>query len=33
MDYFKESLNLHKRLKGKIRMVPNMAVRSKEDLN
>ncbi len=33
MDYFKESLNLHKRLKGKIRMVPKMDVRSKEDLS
>ena len=33
MDYFKESLHLHKRLKGKIRMVPKMDVRSKEDLS
>ncbi len=33
MDYFKESLNLHKRLKGKIRLTPKMDVRSKEDLS
>ena len=33
MDFFKESLNLHKRLKGKIRMTPKMDVRSKEDLS
>lgn len=33
MDYFKESLNLHKRLKGKIRMNPKMDVRTKEDLS
>ena len=33
MDFFKESLNLHKRLKGKIRMTPKMDVRNKEDLS
>jgi len=33
MNYFKESLHLHKRLKGKIKMVPKMDVRSKEDLS
>lgn len=33
MDFFKESLNLHKRLKGKIRMTPKMDVRTKEDLS
>ena len=33
MDYFKESLNLHKRLKGKIRMAPKVDVRTKEDLS
>lgn len=33
MDYYKESLHLHKRLKGKIRMVPKMDVRTKEDLS
>ncbi len=33
MDYFKESLNLHKRLKGKIRMNPKMDVRTKDDLS
>lgn len=33
MDYFKESLNLHKRLKGKIRVQGKMDVRTKEDLS
>jgi malate dehydrogenase (oxaloacetate-decarboxylating) len=33
MDYFKESLNLHRRLKGKIRMSPKIDVRTKEDLS
>ena len=33
MDYFKESLNLHKRLKGKIRVSPKMDVRTKDDLS
>ncbi|MTB52881.1 NADP-dependent malic enzyme [Lewinella sp. W8] len=33
MDYFKESLNLHRTLKGKIRMSPKMDVRSKDDLS
>lgn len=33
MDYFKESLNLHKRLKGKIRVNAKMDVRTKEDLS
>lgn len=33
MDYFKESLNLHKRLKGKIRVNPKIDVRTKEDLS
>lgn len=33
MDYFKESLHLHKRLKGKIRMTPKMDVRTKDDLS
>jgi len=32
MDYFKESLSLHRRLKGKIRMVPKMDVRTQDDL-
>ncbi len=32
MDYFKESLSLHKRLKGKIRIVPKMDVRTQDDL-
>ena len=33
MDYFKESLSLHKRLKGKIRVNPKIDVRTKEDLS
>ena len=33
MDYFKESLALHKSLKGKIRIAPKMDVRTKEDLS
>ncbi len=33
MDYFKESLILHKRLKGKIRIVPKMDVRTTDDLS
>lgn len=33
MDYFKESLNLHRTLKGKIRVSPKMDVRSKDDLS
>ena len=33
MDYFKESLNLHKRLRGKIRTGLKMDVRTKEDLS
>lgn len=33
MDYFKESLSLHKRLKGKIKVVPKMDVRTKDDLS
>ncbi len=33
MDYFKESLLLHKRLRGKIRIVPKMDVRSTDDLS
>lgn len=33
MDYFEESLNLHRSLKGKIRISPKMDVRSKEDLS
>ncbi len=33
MDYFKESLLLHKRLKGKIRINPKMDVRTKDDLS
>jgi len=33
MDYYNESANLHKRLKGKIRVVPKMDVRTKEDLS
>jgi malate dehydrogenase (oxaloacetate-decarboxylating) len=32
MDYFKESLNLHKRLRGKIRIQSKFDVRTKEDL-
>ena len=32
MDYFKESLILHKSLKGKIRITPRLDVRSKEEL-
>jgi malate dehydrogenase (oxaloacetate-decarboxylating) len=33
MDYFEESLNLHRTLKGKIRISPKMDVRSKDDLS
>ncbi len=33
MDYFEESLNLHRSLKGKIRISPKMDVRSKDDLS
>jgi len=33
MDYFQESLNLHRSLKGKIRVSPKMDVRSKDDLS
>lgn len=33
MDYYKESLILHKQLKGKIRVVPKIDVRSKDDLS
>jgi len=33
MDYFEESLNLHRTLKGKIRVSPKMDVRSKDDLS
>ncbi|MBI1225605.1 MAG: NAD-dependent malic enzyme [Bacteroidetes bacterium] len=33
MDYFKESLSLHKNLKGKIRITPKMDVRTKEELS
>lgn len=33
MDYYKASLDLHSRLKGKIKIVPKMDVRSKEDLS
>ncbi|MEL6667990.1 MAG: NADP-dependent malic enzyme [Bacteroidota bacterium] len=33
MDYFKESLNLHKRLRGKIRTGLKMDVRTKDDLS
>ncbi len=33
MDYYKESLNLHKRLKGKIRIQAKMDVRTKDDLS
>ena len=33
MDYFQESLNLHRSLKGKIRISPKMDVRSKDDLS
>ena len=33
MDYYKESLHLHKRLKGKIKVTLNMEVRTKEDLS
>ena len=33
MDYYKESITLHKRLKGKIRMTPKVEVRTKEDLS
>ncbi|MFT5999919.1 MAG: malate dehydrogenase (oxaloacetate-decarboxylating) [Neolewinella sp.] len=33
MNYFEESLNLHRTLKGKIRVSPKMDVRSKDDLS
>lgn len=33
MNYFEESLNLHRSLKGKIRVSPKMDVRSKDDLS
>ena len=33
MDYYKESITLHKRLKGKIRMTPKVEVRTKDDLS
>lgn len=33
MDYYKESLSLHFRLRGKIRIDPKIDVRSKEDLS
>lgn len=33
MNYFEESLNLHRTLKGKIRISPKMDVRSKDDLS
>lgn len=33
MDYFKQSLLLHKHLKGKISVLPKMSVRTKEDLS
>ena len=33
MNYFEESKNLHRRLKGKIRVQTKMGVRSKEDLS
>jgi malate dehydrogenase (oxaloacetate-decarboxylating) len=33
MDYFEESLRLHKALKGKIRIQPKMDVRTKDDLS
>lgn len=33
MDYFKESLILHERLKGKIRITPKIDVRTREDLS
>ncbi|MEM9991533.1 MAG: malic enzyme-like NAD(P)-binding protein, partial [Bacteroidota bacterium] len=33
MDYFKESLSLHERLKGKIKVVPKIDVRTKDDLS
>lgn len=33
MDYFEESLNLHRSLKGKIRVSAKMDVRSKDDLS
>ncbi len=33
MDYFKESLSLHKRLRGKIRVQPKIDVRNKDDLS
>ncbi|MFQ5446554.1 MAG: NADP-dependent malic enzyme [Saprospiraceae bacterium] len=33
MDYYKESLILHKRLKGKIRVTPKIDVRTNEDLS
>lgn len=33
MDFFEESLHLHKTLKGKIRMTPKIEVRTKEELS
>jgi malate dehydrogenase (oxaloacetate-decarboxylating) len=33
MDIYKDSLNLHKHLKGKIRVVPKIDVRTKEELS
>ena len=33
MDYFKESLILHQRLKGKLRVTPKIDVRSTEELS
>ena len=33
MDYFKESLRLHKRIKGKIRVTPKLDVRTTDDLS
>lgn len=33
MDYYKDSLKLHKQLKGKIRVVPKIDVRTKEELS
>ncbi len=33
MDYFKESLKLHKRLGGKIKVISKIDVRTKDDLS
>ncbi len=33
MDYYEESLRIHKRLKGKIKIIPKMDVRTKDDLS